>query len=167
MSAEITAGIMIGPLNRDSTHGTPSGLPGGRLFAPSHVLVLMENSRATWVVQRCPELQGATESQRIRPSSPAHLLAAAMLGYTALVKPEAIEASERLRTLITREPEHRSLSIAPIDDDIAAHIYDYCSMHVYGVVTRLPQSTIQLGELQMAAAAGMQIATPGGDGHGT
>ena len=167
MSAEVTASILIGPIRKGSTHGTPSGLPGGRLFAPSHVLVLMENSRATWLVQRCPELQGATPAQRIRPSSPAHLLAAAMLGYTALVQPDALDAAWRLRALITRDPEDRSLSIAPIDDDTAAHIYDYCSTHVYGVVTRLPQSTIQTDELRMAAATGMQIATPGGDGHGT
>lgn len=167
MSAEVTASILIGPIRKESTHGTPSGLPGGRLFAPSHVLVLMENSRATWIVQRCPELRDAAPSRRIRPASPAHLLAAAMLGYTALVKHDVIDASERLRALITREPEDRSLRIAPIDDDTAAHIYDYCSNHVYGVVTRLPESTINTNELQMAAAAGMQIATPGGDGRGT
>lgn len=167
MSAEVTASILIGPIRSDSTHGKPAGLPEDRrLFAPSHVMVLMENSRATWIVQRCPELQGATPAQRIQPASPVHLLAAALLGYTALVRPEAIEAVDRLRALTEHDPERRTLTVAPIDDDIATHIYDYCTDHVYAAVTRLPESTIRENELRMAAAAGMQIATPGGEGHG-
>lgn len=147
MSAQITAGVMIGPLNRESTHGTPSGLPGGRLFAPSHVLVLMENSRATWIMQRCPELRRPSPTQRIQPASPAHLLAAAVLGYTTLVA----DASA---------PEW--LAVEKIDDALARDIYARCSKQVYGVVTWLPGSTITESELEMAAAAGFEIARAGG-----
>ena len=147
MSAEITASIMIGPIGPDSTHGRSAGLPGRRLFAPSHVLVLMENSRATWIMQRCPELRRPSPTQRIQPSSPAHLLAAAVLGYTTLVAD-------------TSAPE--ALAVETIDDDRARDVFARCSEQVYGVVTRLPGSTITEGELEMAAAAGFEIARAGG-----
>lgn len=160
MSAEVTASILIGPIEPNSTHGQQTGQPGRRLLAPSHVLVLMENSRATWIMQRCPDLGGPAPSRRIQPWSPAHLLAAAVLGYTALVKPGIVDASEQLRALTERQPRSRTLSVAELDDDLARHIYDYCSEHVYGVLTWLPGSTIQEHELQMAEAAGMQIAIP-------
>lgn len=167
MSAEVTASILIGPIEPNSTHGKPTGQPGDRrLFAPSHVLVLMENSRATWIAQRCPELQGATPAQRIQPASPSHLLAAALLGYTALIKPDALAGSERLRALTAPEPR-KTLNVEPIDEDLAHHIYDYCTEHVYAAVTKLPGSTIKDDELRLASGAGLLVAIPGGDRHGT
>ena len=167
MSAEVTASILIGPIEPDSSHGKPAGQPEDRrLFAPSHVLVLMENSRATWIVQRCPELQGTTQAQRIQSASPSHLLAAALLGYTALAAPDTLAASERLRALAV-PVQGGTIDVEPIDDDLARHIYGYCAKHVHAVVTTLPGSTINDDELRLASSAGLLVAIPGGDRHGT
>lgn len=162
MPTEITAGIMFGPIRTDSNHGRPSGLPGGRLFTPSHVLVLMEGSRATWIVQRCPNLQRPMPTERIQPASPRHLLASAVLGYTALVTPEALEDSGPLRAMTSLDTRYRTVEVDKVDDDLADAIYDRCREHVYGVVTWLPGSTITRDELRLAAGAGMQIAVAGG-----
>ena len=161
MATEITASILIGPVDRESTHGQPTGTPGRRLFASSHVLVLMENSRATWIMQHCPELGGTKASRRIQPASPQHLLAAAVLGYTALAKPEALQSADRLAALVAAEPRGTTLDVGLIDDELARRIYDHCSEHLYAVVTSLPGTTIDDGELRMASGAGFLVAVPG------
>lgn len=166
MSAEVTASILLGPIEPNSTHGQPGGLPGRRLFAPRHVLTLMENSRATWIMQRCPELREPAPTRHIQPSSPVHLLAAAVLGYTALVKPRIVEACEQLRALTARQSGSRTLAVERIDDDLARAVYEHCGEHVYGVVTWLPGSAIGEAELQMAQDAGLQIAVPRRDHRG-
>lgn len=163
MPAEITASILIGPITPNTKHGTAPG-SGRRIFASNHVLVLMENSRATWIAQRCPNLARPEPSRRIRPSSPRHLLAAAVLGYTALEKPTAVAASGRLRGLTAPDGDG-GLTVELLDDDLAADVYECCKEHVYAAITRLPGSTITEDELRMAAEAGLLIAAPGGDRH--
>lgn len=120
----------------------------------------MENSRATWVVQRCPNLRRPEPCRIIQPASPRHLLAASVLGYTAQVNPGAVDADERLRAATVRDEGSRRLEVGLIDDDLAEHIYRYCGDYVYGAVTVLPGSTISDDELRTAAAAGMQICLP-------
>lgn len=155
MSTEVTAAMMIGPTVRNSTHGQPWG--DRRFFAPSHVLMLMEGHRAVWTVQEFPNLRRPAPTRVIRPASPQHLLAAAVLGYTALVRLEVVEASRLLRDAVA--PEARGVRTLPIDDGLASDVFDYCSEHVYGLVTVLPESTVHRDELRMAAARGMQVAT--------
>ena len=152
MPSEITASILVGPVRPESTHGQPAGLPGLRFFAPQHVLVLMENTRATWIMQRCPNLQRPERHQAIRPAAPRHLLAAAVLGYTALVAPEAIGSSPRLAAITELDAARRSVEVGKIDDDLAQRIYAVCGEHVFAAVTRLPGSTITERELRLAAA---------------
>ena len=87
MPSDVTATIMMGPIAANSSHGRPIHGPAGKVFCPSHVLTLMEGFRATWIVQRCPELGRPIPTRRIQPASPEHLLAAALLGYAALCTP--------------------------------------------------------------------------------
>jgi hypothetical protein len=159
MPTEVTANVMIGPIRADSTHGRPSLRSAARLFAPSHVMVLMEGHRATWMVQRCPNLSGPATTLRIRPGSPDHLLAAAVLGYVALTMPRVIRESGELRSVVGLAKRHGDVRILPIDHDLACRVFTYCSEHIYGVVTTLLVSSIKEGELRIAADSGMQIAT--------
>lgn len=156
MSTEVTASIMIGPLAPNSTHGQPLG--DRRHFAPSHVMTLMEGHRATWVVQECPHLHRPAHARFIRPASPQHLLAAAVLGYTALVRPAALKTSDRLRNAVEREMRNGDLRVLKIDDEQAEAIFANCSQYVYGLVTVLPECTINDDEVRMAADHGMQVA---------
>lgn len=156
MSTEVTAAVMIGPTVLNSTHGQPWG--DRRFFAPSHVLTLMEGHRAVWTVQEFPSLRKPAITRLIRPASPQHLLAAAVLGYTALVRPEAVAASDRLRDIAEVDTRARSVSTPLIDDDLAGHVFDFCSGYVYGLITVLPESTVDRDELRMFAARGMQVA---------
>ena len=159
MSTEVTAAMMIGPTVPNSTHGQPSG--DRRFFAPSHVLTLMEGHRAVWTVQECPSLGRPAPTRLIRPASPRNLLAAAVLGYTALVRPEVVEASDRLSDAVTPEPQGRGVRTQPIDDDLAAYVFDFCHEYTYGLITVLPESSIDGDELRMATAHDMQVAMSG------
>lgn len=156
MSTEVTAVMMIGPTVANSTHGQPWG--DRRFFAPSQVLTLMEGHRAVWTVQEFPSLGRPAPTRFIRPTSPQHLLAAAVLGYTALVRPEVVAASDRLRDAAVSDANARSVSTSLIDDDLADYVFDFCSEYVYGLITVLPESTVKLDELRMSAARGMQVA---------
>lgn len=156
MSTEVTAVMMIGPTVANSTHGQPWG--DRRFFAPSQVLTLMEGHRAVWTVQEFPSLRRLAPTRFIRPASPRHLLAAAVLGYTALVRPKVVDAYGRLRNTVALEPKTRGVRTLPIDDELADEVFDVCSRHVYGLVTVLPESTVHTDELRIAAARGMQIA---------
>lgn len=156
MSTEVTAAMMIGPTVPNSTHGKPWG--DRRFFAPSHTLTLMEGHRAVWTVQDFPSLRKPAITRFVRPASPQHLLAAAVLGYTALVRPEVVATSDRLRDAVVLDAKATSVSTSLIDDDLAGHVFDFCSEYVYGLVTVLPESTVKGDELQMSAARGMQIA---------
>lgn len=157
MSTEVTAVMMIGPTVANSTHGQPWG--DRRFFAPSQVLTLMEGHRAVWTVQEFPSLRRLAPTRFIRPASPGYLLAAAVLGYTALVRPEVVASSDRLLNAVELDAGAKSISTPLIDDDFAGHVFDFCSQHVYGLVTVLPESTVHRDELRMAAARGMQVAT--------
>ena len=161
MPTEITASIMIGPVAVNSTHGQSSLTPMGQWFCPSHVMVLMEGSRATWVVQECPSLGQPTPAHRIHPASPEHLLAAAMLGYLALVKPDVVQSSESLGGAVALASGSRTLHVSPLDPDLAAKVFAACNGHIYGAVTTLPGSTITDDQLQIATANGLLVAVAG------
>ena len=161
MPTEVTANIMIGAVSNSSHHGAPSSGATGKLFCPSHILVLMEGTRATWVVQRCPSVGRPThgpQTRRICPSSPDHLLAAAVLGYTAMTQPDAVSASAELRDAVIEDASTGDVRIVPLDRDLASQVFDTCSAYVYAMVTALPGSSINDDELRLAADAGMQIA---------
>ena len=160
MPTEVTAAIMIGPIAAQSNHGRPIDGPAGKLFCPSHVLTLMEGSRATWIVQRCPEWDRRSTAWRIQPASPEHLLAAALLGYAALSVPGMLRGSQKLRDAVagTFGPVVR---VDRVDAGLAHEVFAACGAHMYGIATVLPGSTITDEELRAAAAAGMQIAVPG------
>lgn len=151
---------MIGTVNPNSAHGQSSS-PAGKWFCPSHILVLMEGSRATWTMQRCPSLGRPTPASRIHPSSPEYLLAAAVLGYVALARPDVVNESDRLRNAVGLSPSNRGMCILPIDRDLAAHVLATCAEYVFGAVTSLPGSSITEDELRIAAASGMQVAVAG------
>lgn len=153
MSTEVTATVMIGPVRAESTHGQPSN-GAERLFAPSHVMVLMEGDRAVWIVQRCPNLGRPSPTLRIRPSSPAFLLAAGLLGYVALTQPRVIRESEELRNLLEVNERRGEVRIEPLDKDSARRIFHHLSDHTYGVATTLPGSTIGPAELGIASDSG-------------
>lgn len=156
MSTEVTAVMMIGPTVPNSTHGKPWG--NRRFFAPSHTVTLMEGHRAVWTVQEFPSLRKPAITRFVRPESPQHLLAAAVLGYTALVRPEVVAASDRVRDAVVSDARARSVSTPLIDDDLAGYVFDFCSDYVYGLITVLPESTVNGDELRMSAAHGMQVA---------
>ncbi len=161
MPTEVTATIMIGAVSDSSYQGEPSSSATGKLFCPSHILVLVEGTRATWVVQRCPSVGRSThgpQTRRICPSSPDHLLAAVVLGYTAMTRPDAVSASAELRDAVIVDASTRDVRIVPLDRDLASQVFDACSAYVYAMVTALPGSSITDGELRLAADAGMQVA---------
>lgn len=154
MSTEVTASVMIGAIRPNSGHGQPSGGGAPRAFAPSHVMVLMEGHRATWIVQRCPNLGRPSPTLRIRPSSPAFLLAAGLLGYVALTQPRVIREADALRNLVEVDDRRGEVRVQPLDTDRARRIFRDLSQHAYGVVTTLPGSTITPPELGIAADSG-------------
>jgi hypothetical protein len=159
MPTEVTATVFIGPIESNSHHGQPNG--DRQLFCPSHVLVLMEGSRATWMVQACPLVgQGKPARARIRPSDPARLFAAALLGYAALTLPELVNASARLRAVVELDPARRDVRILPLDGDLADHVFEVCAPEVYGLLTTLSGSSISDRDLHQAAEYGWQIAMP-------
>ncbi|ORW08030.1 hypothetical protein [Mycolicibacter longobardus] len=120
MPTEVTATVVIGPIDANSYHGQPHG--DRKLFCPSHMLVLIEGSRPTWIVQPCPLMgRGQPSRARIRPSDPRHLLPAALLGYAALTRPELLNGSDRLRAVVELDPTGSDVRILPLDDDLAAH----------------------------------------------
>lgn len=164
MPTEVTATIMIGPIADESHHGRPDGA-GGRLFCPRHVLTLMEGTRAAWILQCFPALRRPCPPRRILPSSPAHLLASAVLAYTAFAVPEVITASARLRDAVVHVPvpERRSriTRVMRLDDELAATVFAECGEHVYGLITVLPGSSITDDQLHPAADAGWLVARPG------
>jgi hypothetical protein len=161
MPTEVTATIMIGPIADDSHHGQPTGHPSERLFCPSHVLTLMEGSRAVWIVQRCPEWRRPSPARRIQPASPDHLLAAAVLGYAALCVPTMLSRSPKLRDAVAAGSCRHRVLLDRIDAGLAHEVFAECGRHIYGIATVLPGSTITDDELRAAAAAGIQIAVPG------
>jgi hypothetical protein len=161
MPSEVTATIMIGPIADDSRHGRPTHGPAGTLFCPSHVLTLMEGSRATWIVQRCPEWCRPSPARRIQPASPEHLLAAAVLGYAALSVPEMLRGSQKLRDAVAAGDCGHVVRLERVDARLAAEVFTQSGRHMYGIATVLPGSTITGAELRAAAAAGIQIAVPG------
>lgn len=167
MSTEVTASVMIGPLAADSVHGTSEFGPGEKAFCPSHVLVLMEGARATWVMQRCPELDRPSPTWFIRTTSPEHLLAAALLGYVGLVSPAVIDASDSLRGAVTSAAAAKEVRIVLLTDALAAEVFERCAPHVFGMVTKVPGSTISDEELRTAAGNRFLVAVAGdGDGVG-
>lgn len=161
MTTEITATISIGPIADGSNHGRPIHGPSRKLFCPSHVLVLMEGTRAAWIMQRCPELRRPTPTRRILPASPEHLFAAAILGYAALIVPRVLDGSDTLRNAVQPGSCRHVLRLPPIDDGLASAIFAECGEAMYGVVTVLPGSSISHAQLRAAAAMGMQVAMPG------
>jgi len=160
MPTEVTASLMIGPVSPDSTHGRPAPAPAGKWFCPSHVMVLMEGARATWVLPQCPFLGRPTLASRIYPHSPKHLLATAVLGYTALTVPGALNRSGRLRNVIEPMTPGGGLRVGPIDRELATHVFAACAELVHGVITVLPGSSITDGELRIAAQWGLRVAIP-------
>jgi len=157
MTTEVTASLMIGPMVPDSAHGKPAPFPTGKWFCPSHLTVLMEGARATWIVQGCEWLGGSPSAFRILPRSPEYLLAAAVLGYTALTAPDALHRVDTLRNAI--EPSAGgTLRVGPIDRVLAAEVFSTCAELVDGVVTVLPGSSITDDELWIAAGCGMRVA---------
>ncbi|HRD10794.1 MAG TPA: hypothetical protein PLI79_02925 [Mycobacterium sp.] len=123
------------------------------------MLVLVEGSRATWMVQECPIMgQGKPTRARIRPSSPARLLAAALLGYGALTQPDLVKGSDTLRNAVEVDRRRDEVRILPLEDELADHVIDVCSSAVYGVLTTMPGSSIRDRDLQMGAAHGLVIA---------
>ena len=162
MPTEVTAAIMIGPITAQSNHGRPGHGPAGKLFCPSHVLTLMEGSRATWIVQRCPEWDRRSAARRIQPASPENLLAAALLGYAALRTRGMLSGSPTLLDAVTEGNCRHVLRVGRVDAALAAEVFAVCGAHMFGMATVLPGSTITDTELRAAAAAGIQIAVPGG-----
>ncbi len=159
MPTEVTATVFVGPLHVNSYHGEPA--EDRRLFCPSHMLVLMEGSRATWMVQACPLVGHAKPARaRIRPATPQRLLAAALLGYAALIRPEIIDGSARLRAAVELDPRLRDVRVLPLDEDLADHVFGVCAPEVYGLLTTLPGSSIYDRDLHKAAEYGWQIAMP-------
>lgn len=158
MSTAVTANVMIGAIRPGSVHGQPSEDCTPRPFAPSHVMVLMEGHRPTWILQRCPNLGRPSPTLRIRPSSPPYLLAAAILGYVALTQPRIIRESEQLRRLVEVDDRRGEARIHPLDEHDARQIFQRCSEHTFGLITTLPGSTITSTELCIAADTGLQIA---------
>jgi hypothetical protein len=157
MTTEVTACLMIGPVSANSAHGKPAPTPAGALFCPSHVLVLMEGARATWVLQECPALGDRSPTSRIQPQSSEYLLSAALLGYSALNAPGALHRAARLRNAITPSTGD-ALRIGEMDRNLAAELFTVCAEHVYGVITVLPGSSITDNELGIAAGCGMRVA---------
>ena len=159
MPTEVTATVFIGPLHVNSYHGEPNG--DRRLFCPSHMLVLMEGSRATWMVQACPVVGQAKPARaRIRPASPRRLLAAALLGYAALIRPDLVDGSARLRAAAECDPARRDVRILPLEDDLADHVFEVCAPEFYGLLTTLPGSSIGDRDLHQAAEHGLETAVP-------
>jgi hypothetical protein len=158
MATEVTASLMIGPVSPDSAHGKPAPTPAGKWFCPSHLMVLMEGARATWVVHSCTSLGRPTLASRIHPHSPEHLLAAAVLGYTVLTVPGALNRSNGLRNAIEPTPSNGGLRIGPIDRELATQVFATCAEFVDGVITVLPGSSITDDELRIAAGCGFQVA---------
>lgn len=141
MPTEVTAAVLIGPVDVNSYHGQPDG--DRKLFCPSHMLVLMEGSRATWFVQPCPLMsRGKLGRARIRPSDPHRLLPAALLGYAALTQPELVNDSARLRATVELDRTRSDVRILPLDDDLGDHVFDVCAPEVYGLLTTLPGCSI-------------------------
>jgi hypothetical protein len=161
MPTEVTATIMIGPITPNSNHGRQTDRPTGKLFCPSHVLTLMEGSRATWIMQRCPEWSRPRRAHRIQPASPEHLLAGALLGYAALCVPTMLSRSPKLRDAVAAGSCRHRVQLDPIDDGLAAEVFAESGRHIYGIATVLPDSTITYEELRAAASVGIQIAVPG------
>jgi hypothetical protein len=158
MTTEVTASLMIGPVSPDSAHGKPSLTLAEKWFCPSHVMVLMEGARATWLVPRCPSLGRPTLASHIHPSSPEHLLAAGVLGYTALTARSALNRSDKLCNAVVPTPSNRGLRIGPIDRELAAHVFAMCGEFIDGAITVLPGSSITDDELQIAAGCGLRVA---------
>jgi hypothetical protein len=154
MSTEVTASVMIGAIRPNFVHGQPSGDGAPRPFAPSHVMVLMKGHRATWIVQRCPNLGRPSPTLQIRPSSPAFPLAAGLLGYVALTQPRVIREFDDLRNLVEVDDRRGEVRVQPLDKDSARRIFGHLSQHAYGVATTLPGSTITSTELDIAADSG-------------
>lgn len=162
MPTEVTASVLIGPLSADSVHGTSESVASAKAFCPSHVLTLMEGSRATWVMQRCPELGQPNPTWFIRPSAPEHLLAAVVLGYVALISPDAIRGSDALRGAVVVVADKSEVQILPLTDALAAEVFAVCGRHVYGLATTLPGSTIRDDELRAASDSGFLVSVVGG-----
>ncbi|MFM9043387.1 MAG: hypothetical protein ACKOPI_04520, partial [bacterium] len=91
---------------------------------------------------------------RIRPSSPAFLLAAGLLGYVALTQPRVIRESDELRELVEFDDRRGEVRVQPLDNNSARRIFRNLSDHAYGVATTLPGSTITPTELGIAAESG-------------
>jgi len=160
MPTEVTATVVIGPIDGNSYHGQPHG--DRKLFCPSHILVLTEGSRATWIVQPCPlEGQGKISRARIRPSDPNRLLPAALLGYAVLTQPELVNSSDRLRAAVELDRARSDVRILPLDDDLGDHVLDLCAPEVYGLATTLPGSSICGRDLHLAAAHGLHVTASG------
>jgi hypothetical protein len=157
MPTEFTAGLVIGPIDANSYHGQPNG--GRKLFCPSHVLTLMEGARATWMVQACPPVgQGKPSHARIRPSDPARLLAAALLGYAALTRRELVNGWASLRAAVELDRVRGDVRVLPLDDNLADLVFEVCGPEMYGLLTTLPGSSIGDRELHLAAAQGLEVA---------
>ncbi|MEJ6538444.1 MAG: hypothetical protein QNL98_14585 [Mycobacterium sp.] len=161
MPTEVTASVLIGPLSADSVHGRSESAASTKAFCPSHVLTLMEGARATWVMQRCPELGHPIPTWFIRPSVPEHLLGAVVLGYVALISPEAIQSSDALRGAVVVDTDKSEVRILPLTDALAAEVFAVCGRHVYGLVTRLQGSTVCDYELRAAADSGFLVSAVG------
>ncbi|MFV8161068.1 hypothetical protein ACNQVK_02850 [Mycobacterium sp. 134] len=160
MTTEVTATMVIGPIDVKSYHGQPHG--DRKLFCPSHTLMLMEGSRATWIVQPCRAAgQGSPDRARIRPSDPHHLLPAALLGYVTLTRPELLDGSDRLRAVVEVDPTGSDVRILPLDDDLVDHAFEVCAPEVYALVTTLPGSSIYGRDVRLAAAHGLHVAASG------
>ncbi|MGA9376567.1 MAG: hypothetical protein WBV64_16375 [Mycobacterium sp.] len=158
MPTEVTAAVLIGRIDASSYHGQSNGVR--KLFCPSHMLTLMEGSRATWTVQPCllDENRGKLSRARIRPSDPHRLLPAALLGYAALTQPELVNESDRLRAAVELDRARSDVRILSLDDDLGDHVLDVCAPEVYGLVTTLPGSSICGRDLHLAAAHGLRVA---------
>lgn len=160
MSSELTASILI----RSRTAGAPSFTKGSS-FRPTDAMVLMDGSRASWVVQQCPAFGRTRRASLIEPASPRFLLAAGVLGYVALTVPDALNRSERLRNAIagTRFDDRRyanRLHTGHLDRDLATHVFTSCSEFIQGVVTIMPRSEITDSELRIASDSGLLVAVP-------
>lgn len=157
MPTEVTATVLIGPVRANSHHGQPNG--DRKLFCPSHMLMLLEGSRATWVVQSCTPVGGGQPGHvRIRPSDSHRLLAAALLGYAVLTQPELVNGSARLRAAVQVDRTRRDIRILPLDDDLGDHVFDVCAPEIWGLLTTLPGSSVHGRDVDLAAAHGLHVA---------
>jgi hypothetical protein len=126
----------------------------GTRIRVQYLLLLSEGSRAVWEVH---QLGSHPRRTLMRPGSPRHLLADALLAYLCLSCPAEVAADPTLARL-ARFGTGGDLAARPLSDADANHVCRAAAGRGQISVTIWPGSTLADADIQSALSQGVDVA---------